>query len=429
MCGISGFSLSPNDTSITNSRAFAGTLLLGIEHRGRDATGACWYGPHNTSVVQKHPVTATAFVRNMSMWKRSRDVILHTRAWTQGSPTNNDNNHPIVVGPVTGVHNGGIWNDDDLFRDMPDVQRIAQVDSEAAFAAIAYGIGRLNDTAAATIEECLETIEGSAALAWYDDDDDVRTLHLARVSSSPLVIAQNAAGSLFFASTEGAIRDAIKKHGNNDIVFVEHVTEGTYLQVREGRITEMHAFTPSANSSWKSKYTGWKGDYASTYTSDYAKPATPTDDVWADEPVDAYHVSGRAFSERYDLSSKFFDINEAIDYAYADIDFDYRERMTQIDNNDAIYGKPHSNALGANLCPGSWVQTHVLGGQYWGQVIEMPDSFPHGNYTIRVMLISDKMAMPDVVFVQRPVNEFTWKDSPSFRQPNEDGSIDHPVYY
>lgn len=424
MCGISGFSLSTNDNTIRNSRALAGTLLLGIEHRGRDATGVCWFTQNNTNAVQKHPVTATAFVRNMSMWKRTRDAILHTRAWTQGAPSDNNNNHPIVVGPVVGVHNGGIWNDYELFKDMPDVDRIAEVDSEAAFAAIAYGIGRLNNSTASTILDCLSVIEGSAALAWYDDDDDHRTLHLARVSSSPLVVAQNSSGSFFFASTEDTIRNAVAKHGNNDIVYMESLAEGTYMEVREGRITTVDTFTPSV-PAWKKKYsdyTGWNStsSYTSKTTTTYAP--TPADD-------DDMPVSGRAFTERYDLSSKFFDMNNAIDYAYADIDFDYRDRMRDIENNDAVYGKPHSNALGANLCPGAWVRTHVLGSEYWGQLIEMPDMFPGGNYTIRVMLIDNKMAMPDVVYVQRTVNEFRWNDSPSFAQPNADGSIESPVYY
>lgn len=394
MCGISGFSLNPNDTSITNSRKLAGQLLLGIEHRGRDATGACWISPNGNREVQKHPVTASAFVRNLSMWKRTNDAILHTRMWTQGAPDNNDNNHPIVVGPVVGVHNGGIWNDNDLFSHMKeDVDRIAEVDSEAAFAAIAYGIGRLPE--ANNLMDCLEQIEGSAALAWYDDDDDKRTLHLARVFGSPLVIAQNNFGSLFFASTEETIKDALKDV-QCEIVFLENAVEGSYFEVREGRITATDKFTPAGKPyASSSTYAGWKS-HAKTYS--YSLIPTPKE------------IAPAALKTTPIIEERLFELGETVEYDKDNFEFDYRARERAIDNYDISNGRAESDAMGAQLYPGAWVKTCLLDKDYWGQIITIPDTFPTGMYTVR-LLVTQKGQTPDVVMVSRSVAMLDWSDT------------------
>ena len=393
MCGISGFSLSPNDPSVINSRLIAGTLLLGIEHRGRDATGACWFDKFGNPFVQKGAFTASAFVRNLSMWKKTTDTILHTRAWTQGEPSNNDNNHPIIAGPVIGVHNGGIWNDFELFNQMHDVERRAEVDSEAAFAAIAFGIGRLKDGQAKSLIDCLEEIEGGAALAWYDADDDNRTLHLARLNSSPLVVAQNQYGSLFFASTKQSIVDALAKADGADIVFMEELKEGTYMKVREGRILECQPFTPAQRYAYSKQ--SWN-----SYKS-YAAPSVIA-------PTKKVEKTVASQDYEYDLSTRYFDNELMFDYDPANVEFDYRKREADIDDHDIVHGKAFSNSVGAKLYPSMWVKAVLLNKEYWGQIIEMPDTFPEGRYTIRV-LVTEKNQPIEVVYVQRSVYELEWE--------------------
>ena len=394
MCGISGFSLNPNDSSITNSRNLAGRLLLGIEHRGRDATGACWFGPNGSSETQKHAVTASAFVRGLSMWKKTNDAILHTRMWTQGSPDNNDNNHPIHVGPVTGVHNGGIWNDDSLFRSMSeDITRNAEVDSEAAFAAIAYGVGRLPH--ANNLMDCLEKIEGTAALAWYDSDDDRRTLHLARVYGSPLVIAQNNFGSLFFASTEATIKEALQPF-SCEIVFLENVAEGSYFEIREGRIHETAKFQPAGKPYETSRSYSSYVSSASTYSYSLTPAKTPT-------------VTPAALNDAPALEERLFEISETVEYDKANFPFDYRVREKNIDDFDISNGRAESDVMGAQLYPGAWVKTDLLDKEYWGQIITIPDTFPGGMYAIR-LLVTAKSKPTDVVFVYRNINSLDWSD-------------------
>ena len=83
------------------------------------------------------------------------------RDYTKGHPTIESNNHPIRHGSVVGVHNGIIFNDEELFaehgwtRAHPDMT----VDSEAIFALVEE-----TDEVLA-----LEQLHGSMATAWIDE--------------------------------------------------------------------------------------------------------------------------------------------------------------------------------------------------------------------------------------------------------------------
>lgn len=230
MCGIAGASLAPTDS--IDSRRLAVSLLLGIEDRGRHATGVAWNNDDEIWVC-KDAIPASEFVTGVHVPSESRTFIAHTRWATQGSPTNNDNNHPIDVRGIVGVHNGCMWSDDLLFDLIGPEKRIAQVDSEAIFAFLLHS--------KLPTREALEMLtSGSAAIAWFNLND-TDTLNLARVSSSPLILARTSNGSLLFASTREALQRAADKNGLTISMFTT-VEEGTFLQVREGEIVTLEHF-------------------------------------------------------------------------------------------------------------------------------------------------------------------------------------------
>lgn len=229
MCGICGISLAPGST--LNATKTTRTLLTAIEERGRHATGIATAGCTRPLHVTKAAMPARQFVHKVHVPDGATAILGHTRWASHGSPADNDNNHPIVVeaahgGTVAGVHNGVLMNDDDLFDELGPESRIAEVDSEAAFAWIARS--------GLDIPDALADVRGSAALAWIDSTEP-DTVHLARAESSPVHLGHLIDGSMLFASTASAVRAGAKAAGI-DIKALVPVDEGTHLVIRGGRI-------------------------------------------------------------------------------------------------------------------------------------------------------------------------------------------------
>ena len=235
-------------------------------------------------VIQKKDVTASRFVRGLSIPRVAQTAVLHTRWWTQGSPTNNNNNHPIQVANIVGVHNGGIYNDDELFTEMGIAERrIAQVDSEAIFATLAYGLETYRGTEFSTrvpqathLTDLLEVIEGSAAIAWLNTEEADDVLHVSRIDSSPVAWGQTALGSFVFASTAEALYEATDAV-HMEIVHAEFMEEGSYMRVKAGRIHDVFTFKPGMSdfaTSWNRRYysgSSW-GSNRSTITTLGTRP-------------------------------------------------------------------------------------------------------------------------------------------------------------
>lgn len=286
MCGIAGFNLSPADQGNINVRAVSEALLNDIVSRGRDATGAAWFDPETGAcMVQKNDDPATKFVTYLEIPEGATNAIFHTRAATQGSPSLNENNHPIVVRNLVGVHNGCIRNDDEIFELIGKEKRTAQVDSEAIFAAINFGhwVVEGKPVISDNLLDILGKPRGGAAIAWLQYDT-TNVLHLARLSGSPLIIAHTEGGSLFFASTAKALHDAARKakvelRGATYSEKTHDIPEGTYLKVVDGLLASSHSFTPAtrnAGEDWRSA----SSQYSST------APKAKKDDKKDDKKVD-----------------------------------------------------------------------------------------------------------------------------------------------
>lgn len=231
MCGIAGYSLSP-DSRVERTLA-AQALLAGIAERGADAAGYAFRRLGDPVRVTKLQGGASGLLEQLDLPPTATQALIHVRDYTKGGPEIEANNHPIRHGSVVGIHNGVVVNDDALLaaygieRHEPEMT----VDSEAIFALMQR---RRNDPRA------LREVRGAMAAAWIDERDS-STLYLARGLARPLWIGQTES-ELYFASTRRAL--AVLQAAIRVRLELREVREGRLLTIADGRIVKQRRFRP-----------------------------------------------------------------------------------------------------------------------------------------------------------------------------------------
>jgi glutamine phosphoribosylpyrophosphate amidotransferase len=229
MCGIAGYSLSP-DARLDRTLC-AQALLAAIAERGTDAVGYAYAAPDTVVVKQRTP--ASRLLEQVAVPRSANELILHVRDFTKGHPSIEANNHPIRHGAVIGVHNGRILNDDELLAEHPCARSEPSmtVDSEAVFAVAAHS---------RSDAKAFESLYGTMAAAWLDERrPDV--LHLARGVGRPMWLGEYRDG-LLFASTEYALEVAERYCGLE--LRKRRVEDGTVFAVHHGKIVSRQRFRP-----------------------------------------------------------------------------------------------------------------------------------------------------------------------------------------
>jgi glutamine phosphoribosylpyrophosphate amidotransferase len=233
MCGIAGYSLSPS-TSVRRTLA-AQALLAAIADRGADAVGYAYRTPGTAEpTVVKQRTPASRFLERMSVPDATTQLLVHVRDYTKGHPSIAANNHPVRHGPVVGIHNGTIVNDDDLLAEHSCARAEPEmtVDSEAIFAVAAH---------AHSEPRALEVLRGTMAAAWLDERDP-ELVYAARGVGRPLWLGESREGA-FFASTETAL-EVLESYCGLELRKRE-VREGTMLGLQAGKVVARRRFRVS----------------------------------------------------------------------------------------------------------------------------------------------------------------------------------------
>ncbi len=232
MCGIAGYSLSTR--SAVDRTLAAQSLLAGIAERGADAVGYAYRSPEDAyPIVTKQRTGACELLERISVPQPATELLVHVRDYTKGHPSIAANNHPVRHGPVVGIHNGIILNDDELLapHDCARSEARMTVDSEAIFALAAHS---RNDARA------LEELDGSFATAWLDARV-AETLFIARGAGRPLWLGSGK-HELFFASTRAALE--VVEHYAGVKLRKREARTGTFLAVSAARIVRDERFRP-----------------------------------------------------------------------------------------------------------------------------------------------------------------------------------------
>jgi glutamine---fructose-6-phosphate transaminase (isomerizing) len=230
MCGIAGYSLAP-DASVERTLA-AQSLLAAIAERGADAVGYAYRTPFEANAtVVKQRTPASRLLERVSVPSEATQLLIHVRDYTKGHPSIAANNHPVRHGPVVGIHNGIIVNDDELLERHSCSRAEARmtVDSEAIFAVAAHS---RSDARA------LEELRGSMAAAWMDEREP-GLLYAARGTGRPLWLGEGHDGILF-ASTRHAL-ELVERYCGLKLRKRE-VREGTFVALRAGEIAARERF-------------------------------------------------------------------------------------------------------------------------------------------------------------------------------------------
>jgi glucosamine 6-phosphate synthetase-like amidotransferase/phosphosugar isomerase protein len=232
MCGIAGYSLSAR-SSVDRTLA-AQSLLAGIAERGADAVGYAHRSPGDAyPVVTKQRTPASQLLDRISVPQAATEVLVHVRDYTKGHPSIAANNHPVRHGPVVGIHNGIILNDDELLapHSCARCEPRMTVDSEAIFCLAAHS---QNDPRA------LEELTGSFATAWLDKRVP-GTVFVARGAGRPLWLGAGK-HEVFFASTKTAL-EVVEQYAGVKLRKRE-LKMGTFLALRDAKIDRDERFRP-----------------------------------------------------------------------------------------------------------------------------------------------------------------------------------------
>ena len=133
---------------------------------------------------------------------------------TKGTHRNNLNNHPITAKNVVGVHNGMVYNDDELFKKYSDekyIERAGQVDSEAFFRFIDYFAVHKNLGIRQGIKATSDIISGWYACAMHSSTD-TKKMWLFRASTGTDIWHFKKSGIIIFATRSGYVEYATKGH-------------------------------------------------------------------------------------------------------------------------------------------------------------------------------------------------------------------------
>jgi len=161
-------------------------LLIATEARGKDATGAAILFNDGKFIGMKRGDRATAFLSKfgaskecygglLKVWSQHTSPVKiylgHCRQGTIGDKEENENNHPIKIGNLVGVHNGIIRNDDKIIENL-GCHRDGKVDSESIFRLFTYFTNEGKEPfTMEMIQNIVDRLEGQFTVAIFNADN------------------------------------------------------------------------------------------------------------------------------------------------------------------------------------------------------------------------------------------------------------------
>lgn len=286
MCGLFGFIGESNNPQL--SHELSTELFIKTQSRGIDASGFyCTEGFNSKKIsYYKKPVPAVDFIKTKeyeNLWKNSLNLgLFHCRAASVGVgiPAFNQNNHPFVSKDLKKavIHNGVISRDEyEYFKQYYEVE--TECDSE-----IFLRILEQEDSFAEKAKRFFSHAKLSHyAVAFTENTEDFRRLHLFRNEHRPLVIVDliDELNQIFFCSTVpiffeavDCIKSKIKKTKVYELptshyMCIEYHKNGNF-QVEEYKVNTKEQLSVKNESNFysiKKDYTDWQNNVLEEFNS------------------------------------------------------------------------------------------------------------------------------------------------------------------
>jgi glucosamine--fructose-6-phosphate aminotransferase (isomerizing) len=244
MCGIFGFVAAPG-APLSNGGAQRAirSLLERSEPRGREATGLAVVLPQEI-VYYRRPMAPSRVLGRDDFQQfldsvlppdgpagQPRAVIGHCRLVTNGSQVRDDNNQPVLLEELVGVHNGIVTNPESLAAPAVEGPVRFALDSEALFTRVAGELGRGADLGEA-LRRTYGSLDGEASIGMFARDADA--LVVATNTGSLYVTAVPEQGVFAFAS-EAHILRACLDDGSLGALNLNGRASGAVRQLPPGR--------------------------------------------------------------------------------------------------------------------------------------------------------------------------------------------------
>ena len=220
MCGIFGIVLRENNGFSKNLTInVIKKLFLLSESRGKESSGLAIIDEDYIQICKsnlsaKDMLSLKEFNNfiNKNLKKQQQineglTFIGHTRLVTNGSDEIHYNNQPVISNDTVAIHNGIIVNDENIWKNYPELKREYQIDTEILLKLISYYYST-NHSIINSVSKAYKQIKGTASVAFAFKDFDY--LILATNNGSLYYFFDEKMKYLIFAS-ESYILRVLKK--------------------------------------------------------------------------------------------------------------------------------------------------------------------------------------------------------------------------